>query len=205
MIISPSVASGDVINIQNEVEYVDRHFSNLHIDIQDGVYAKITFGMKALAAITKIAKSKISVHLQVMNPLGYLESISKMDGIDVVHIHVDHIENPADAIKAFQNKGIHVGIALSDRDFNSDTHKYFNMVDSVLVLTALSRDPAQEYSLVMEEYVRRIIRDTSLHVWVDGGIGLHQLEHLKEMGVYAVVLGRAVFGDKKAAKSIYEK
>ena len=40
MIISPSIASGDALNLQKETEFVDKHLSNIHMDIQDGVYAK---------------------------------------------------------------------------------------------------------------------------------------------------------------------
>ena len=205
MIISPSIASGDALNLQKETEFVDKHFSNIHMDIQDGVYAKITFGMKTLEQVCSITTSKVSVHLQVMDPLKYLKPISKMDNIDIVHIHINHLKDPQRVISAYKKAGIKTGIGLSNYDLDSNTNKYFKLVDSVLVLTACYGDPLQEYSIKMENYVKDIIDNTSLEMWVDGGIDLDRLTHLKEIGVDAVVLGRAVFGDKYAAKMIFEK
>lgn len=205
MIISPSIASGDALNLQKETEFVDKHFSNIHMDIQDGVYAKITFGMKTLEQVCSITTSKVSVHLQVMDPLKYLKPISKMDNIDIVHIHINHLKDPKRVISAYKKAGIKTGIGLSNYDLDSNTNKYFELVDSVLVLTACYGDPLQEYSIKMENYVKDIIDNTSLEMWVDGGIDLDRLTHLKEIGVDAVVLGRAVLGDKYAAKMIFEK
>ena len=205
MIISPSIASGDILNLQSETQFVDKHFSNIHMDIQDGVYAKITFGMKTLEQVCSITTSKVSVHLQVMDPLKYLKPILKMGNIDIVHIHINHLKDPKGVISAYKEAGIKTGIGLSNYDLDLDTEKYFDLVDSVLVLTACYGDSNQKYSMKMENYAKNIIDTTSLEMWVDGGIDLNKLPHLKEIGVGAVVLGRSVFQDKDAAKVIFEK
>ena len=158
MIISPSIASGDALNLQKETEFVDKHFSNIHMDIQDGVYAKITFGMKTLEQVCSITTSKVSVHLQVMDPLKYLKPISKMDNIDIVHIHINHLKDPKRVISAYKKAGIKTGIGLSNYDLDSNTNKYFELVDSVLVLTACYGDPLQEYSIKMENYVKDVYK-----------------------------------------------
>ncbi|MBR2534402.1 MAG: hypothetical protein IKE50_06465, partial [Erysipelotrichaceae bacterium] len=47
MKVSPSLASGDVLYVAREVDYIDKYFDNIHLDIEDGVVLLgITFGMK---------------------------------------------------------------------------------------------------------------------------------------------------------------
>lgn len=207
MYISPSIASADVCNIRSEVEFAQRHFSHIHLDIEDGVYLNnLSFGMKTVKGICEFCKASISVHLEVHDPMIYLNELEKLP-IDDVFIHVDHLEKPEYVIGKFKERGLHTGLGLSNRDLNveRDIYSLLEMTDSVLVLSALIEDPKQEYSEKMDGLIKELCQKSKWKVWADGGIKEEHLAGLKHRNVYAVVMGRAVFADKGKAVSLFEK
>ena len=47
MLISPSIASSDLLHLEEETVFAARHFGQIHIDIEDGtIVPNITMGMK---------------------------------------------------------------------------------------------------------------------------------------------------------------
>jgi ribulose-phosphate 3-epimerase len=205
MFISPSIASADVCNIENEVKFTEKHFSHIHLDIEDGVYLNnLSFGMKTVKRICQLTNASISVHLEVYNPMVYLNELASLP-IDDLFIHTDHLENPLGVIKTFQSKGIHTGLGLSNRDLNNNILPLLEIVDSILVLSAEIEDPKQEYSEKMDDFIRKLSIKKTWKIWVDGGIKKKHIHRLQSYGVYAAVMGRAVFKDKLKAKEFFEK
>lgn len=204
MIISPSIASSDVCNIQSEVEFAQKHFSHIHLDIEDGVYLhNLTFGMKTVRGICGFCTTSLSVHLEVWDPMTYLEDLASLP-VDDVFIHTDHLKNPEEVIRAYQSKGLHTGAALSDRDLGRNISSVLGLVDSVLILSALIDDPFQRYSETMGRMVASLAAEGKWNVWADGGITADVLALLVKKQVYAAVMGRAIFSDKKAAETLFE-
>ena len=59
MKISPSIASSDLLNISEEISFIDEYFDAIHLDIEDGVAVNnISFGFKLAKSICDISKSK---------------------------------------------------------------------------------------------------------------------------------------------------
>ena len=77
MLISPSVASSDLLRLGEEAAFADRHFRQLHIDIEDGVAVpNITLGMGVCKRICDLwSHSYRSLHLSVLRPMDYLERV----------------------------------------------------------------------------------------------------------------------------------
>ena len=47
MLISPSIASSDLLHLEEETVFAAHHFGQIHIDIEDGtIVPNITMGMK---------------------------------------------------------------------------------------------------------------------------------------------------------------
>lgn len=207
MYISPSIASGDVCNIQRETEFAQQHFSHIHLDIEDGVYLdNLSFGMKTVRGICGFCKASISVHLEVEDPLAYLKDLKDLP-VDDVFLHTDHLKDPEYVMAKFREKGLHVGPGFSNRDLDKgrDIFALLEKADSVLVLSAVIEDPKQEYSARMDALIGRLCAENRWKVWADGGIGQEHLAGLRERGLYAAVMGRAVFADKAKARVLFEK
>lgn len=197
MLISPSIASFDVLNIANEVAYIDRYFEDIHIDIEDGMAVEgITFGMKVCKGIKNITSSKISIHLGVMEPLKYLEDVKECNP-EIVFIQSDVIENPMEIIQIFKKKGIPVGLAITNRDMEKDYSSIFKETDEVLVTTAFVDDPEQIYQQTLEDYALNLAKSQKLKVWLDGGVTYDIYKRLKNSGINAVVMGREIYFNKE--------
>lgn len=199
MLISPSIASGDVLHIADEVEFADKYFDDIHIDIEDGIAVEgISFGMKVAKKVCAIAKKTKSIHLEVIEPLNYLEDLRQCNA-DIVFIQTDVLKDPVNTIQTFKKAGINTGIALGNRDIGKDYHQLYSMIDQVLISTAYHDDPKQIYQLSMQEYGLSLHKKYGYKIWLDGGINYDIYRKLPEDDIYAVVMGRAIYSDKKLA------
>ena len=78
MLISPSIASSDLLHLEEETVFAARHFGQIHIDIEDGtIVPNITMGMKVCQEVCEKWKDAYrSLHLSVLEPLKYLDAQS---------------------------------------------------------------------------------------------------------------------------------
>lgn len=201
MFISPSLASADVLNLESEMRFAQNHFGHVHLDIEDGVYLhNISFGFKIAKKVCEKTTAFKSLHLMVQNPLNWIRDVAECHA-DVVFIHVEHLEDPVSALRAYKNAQIPVGLGLSNRNLGSDISMLLAEVNTVLVLTAFIEDPEQAYNLEMHKFVSQLCCG-SQEVWLDGGITHEHIPQLHAIGVEGVVLGRAIFNDKEQALAL---
>lgn len=201
MKISPSLASSDLLCLGKEIDFADRYFNNIHIDIEDGVAVSgITFGTKMAQRMCEYSNSEEkSIHLEVLRPLDYLEEVKACHG-DVVFIQVAHLDNPVSVIQTYLQQGITVGISLNERDRErAELTDLLAMSRQVLVATAYHDDPKQEYQKTMEEFALSLANEKKHRVWIDGGITAAIYQRLKNTEIYAAVMGRAIYNDKELA------
>lgn len=194
MIIHPSIASSNLLNLKDEIQFTDTNYGNIHIDIEDGNYIhNITFGNKLLNLICQNSTSKKSVHLMVNHPLDFLDSVVD-NKVDIVFIHIDHLRYPSEVIQEFLKRGIKVGVALNPYAELSSTF-YIKEVNSVLLMMCEPDTKNQVYLAELEKKVKEYVL-RGFDVWCDGGISIEKSVQLKQLGVKDVVLGRAVFNQK---------
>ncbi|MBR0462392.1 MAG: hypothetical protein IJJ00_06760 [Erysipelotrichaceae bacterium] len=197
MKISPSIYSSDLMHCAEELEFSDKYFDHLHIDIQDGVYSEVTLPMKLILEICEKTSARVSVHLQVTDPMIYLNDLLKVKHkIEVVHIHVEHLEKPLEVLKAYKDKGFRTGLGLSNRNLDKPIDEFLPYIDTALTLTAFIEDPDQLYSKTMEDYIIEVKKKKDIEMWADGGIRIEMLPHLEDIGIDYVVMGRAVYRNK---------
>ena len=201
MIISPSIASGDLLHAADEVGFICEHFPNVHVDIEDGVHLNnISFGFKFAHRVCGAASKPVSMHLMVNDPVFWIPDVQRC-GAAVTFVHFDHLHDPIAALDAYQRAGIPVGLGLSSRDFQHNTwNQLLAQVESVLVLTCDIDDPSQCFVPYLADFSKDLARHSGKQVWVDGAIDFPMLAGLEDAGVYAAVMGRAVFRDKVNAR-----
>lgn len=200
MIISPSLASGNLMHAAVDIRYICRNFPELHLDIEDGVHLpNISFGFRFAREACALARRPVSLHLMVSDPLRWLEDVRRCAAA-YTFLHLDHIPEAEAVLDAYQAAGIPTGLGLSSRDLRKGGwEKPLSRVDAALVLTADIDDPAQAYEPELAQFAKELARRPGLRVWVDGGVDFPVLEDLERAGVYAAVMGRAIFRDKKSA------
>lgn len=192
MKICPSVASGDVMNLQAQCLWLQEKYRHIHIDIEDGNYIdNITFGMKTVRGIFAATSCEKSVHLMVMNPLDYVEPLAVLKP-EIVFVHLDTSRYPSKVVDAFAQAGIRTGIALNPAE---PLDRYGYLMDRVTDVLLMMCEPdgyGQRYQKGIEEKVIKAL-EGDWNVWLDGAMSMEQAVGFGEKGVSAVVLGRAVF------------
>lgn len=195
VVIIPSIASGNMLNVEEEIRFIDRNYGHIHIDIEDGNYIpNITFGEKLLKLICQNSTSVKSIHLMVNRPLIFLNAIKECKP-DIVFIHTDVTRYPSELIRQYQDEGIKVGIAINPGIGIDDISYIFPLIEDVLVLTCEPDGRGQKYISLMEDKIRRL-NDYGVNIWVDGGVTEEQINYLADMNVKNIVMGRAVFNNR---------
>ncbi|MBQ6478469.1 MAG: hypothetical protein IJI44_03780 [Erysipelotrichaceae bacterium] len=205
MLISPSIASADVLHIADEVKYIDKYFDNIHIDIEDGVaVGGISFGMKMAKGICGISvSSEKTMHLEVLNPLDYLEDVLTCN-CDVTFIQVSHLKDPLAVIDRFKKAGVKTGVNLCDEDLvRPERNELIRVCDNILVNTTAHWDVEQNYMPQMEKFALELAEDERKKIWIDGCVTYDTYQRLKDSRIYCAVVGRGIFADKQLAVQRY--
>lgn len=146
----------------------------IHFDVMDGKFVNNSnLSTLELLELLKISKKKNDVHLMVVDPSLYIDSVSA-SYVDCITIHyeIDNVEEYIDKIK---NLGIKVGIAINPDTAVDDIFKYLDRIDLVLVMGVYPGRSGQEFimdtSYKIDELRKEIdSRKLSTKISVDGGV-----------------------------------
>lgn len=199
MHVSPSIASSDILNIAKEIDFIDKYYDNIHIDIEDGVaLLGITFGMKMCKRICTYSKSKEkTIHIEVLNPLDFINDLKEID-CECVFIQVSHLNNPIEVINEFKKANIKIGVNFNLNDLNRDNlEQIIETSNDFLISTTDPFDPKQLYLPHMEDFAVKLANNPKYRVWIDGCIDYETYLRLCKTNIHCAVIGRAIFNDKQ--------
>ena len=207
--IAPSMLSADFSKMGEELSRVENAGADIiHLDVMDGVFVpNITFGIKMVADLKKIATKPLDCHLMIVSPEKYVKKFAEA-GADYVTVHYEACkENLANVLKLIKSCGVKCGLVI-----NPDTpvEKIVNEIplcDMVLVMSVFPGFGGQSFIsdvLVKVSEIRDIIDKNhySCLIEIDGGINPQTALAAKEAGCDVLVAGSSVFGAKDAAKAI---
>ncbi|MEO8174994.1 MAG: ribulose-phosphate 3-epimerase, partial [Sediminibacterium sp.] len=74
VLVAPSILSCDFGKVNEAIEMINRSEADwIHCDIMDGRFVpNISFGFPILAAVKRVAKKPLDVHLMIEQPENYL-------------------------------------------------------------------------------------------------------------------------------------
>ena len=204
MLISPSVASSDLLRLGEEAAFADRHFRQLHIDIEDGVAVpNITLGMGVCKRICDLwSHSYRSLHLSVLRPMDYLERVKGCHA-DIVFLQVSHLSHPLEVLTAYRAAGIPLGLAISNRDQASQWEGLLDYVQQALVVTNFVGDFQRKFQPAMLDIALDIAKSRQMRTWIDGNVTFPIWRKLRDSPLYAAVMGGGIYQDKEAAVRQY--
>ncbi len=207
-IIAPSLLSADFVRLAEDIAKVEAAGADwLHLDIMDGHFVpNMTFGPPLVAAIRKITKLPLDVHLMVMNPSGLVDAFADA-GADWLTVHVETEPHLHRLVAHIRELGVKPAVALNPATPLGTLEEILDEVDMVLVMSVNPGFGGQKFissSISKIQRLKKIIVESGHRVFieVDGGVNAETVAQVRGAGADVLVAGSAVFGSKDWAKAI---
>lgn len=197
VIISPSIMTADFLNLGQEIKKVeDSKAPWLHLDVMDGTFVpNISFGPKLISDIRRGCSLFLDVHLMVEKPDHLIKAFAEA-GSDSLTVHIEAGPDIVGTLKLIKSFGIQSGVSIKPATPVSDIEPLLDLVDQVLVMSVEPGFGGQSFMPASIDKVRELAslkRGRSYIISIDGGIGLANIDVLKQAGVDAVVTGSSFF------------
>ena len=200
--IAPSILTADLARLADEVRAVERAGADyLHLDVMDGHFVPpITFGALVVAAIHKITRLPLDVHLMVEHPERHLEHFAEA-GAHILNVHVEACDDLPAVLAQVRSLGCRAGVCVSPPTPLSAIEHVLDQADQVMVMGVNPGWGGQ--SLIPETLpklreLRALLERRGLQpdVEIDGGVKLHNCLACVEAGANVLVTGSVVFNDE---------
>jgi len=209
-LIAPSLLSADFANLEREIEAIEEAGADwLHIDVMDGHFVpNITFGPQVVAAIRRVTKLPLDVHLMIEHPENFYRNFIDA-GSDALTVHVetsDDLESLLDKIKE-QGKGVHAGVSLNPPTPLAQIERLLPQIDILLVMSVNPGFGGQSFIVSSLEKIAaakalRECGDADFLIAVDGGVNIENIGKVASVGADVLVAGAAIFKTPDYAATI---
>lgn len=200
ILISPSILSADFARLADEVARAERAGADwLHVDVMDGHFVpNLTIGAPVVAALHKVARVPLDVHLMISEPMRYAMDFAAA-GAHVLTFHIETCRDEAAAravVAEFRRLGIpKVGVSLNPDIPIERVFPVLDAVDLVLVMSVFAGFGGQKFLPDVLSKTRALrARGFTGHVEMDGGLNAETIPLCAAAGADVMVSGSALFG-----------
>jgi len=208
VLIAPSLLSCDLSRIGEEIRAVEKAGADwIHVDVMDGRFVpNITIGPMVVAAIRKVTKLPLDVHLMIVEPEKYIDAFAEA-GADTITIHVEactHLHRALCHIRSLKKRA---GVVLNPSTHESSLEYVLPVCDQILVMSVNPGFGGQSFiasALDKLREARRRIEASGRDIWleVDGGVKADNIESIARAGADTFVAGSAIFGERDRAQAM---
>ncbi|CAI2595450.1 Ribulose-phosphate 3-epimerase [Apilactobacillus kunkeei] len=205
--VAPSILSADYLNLQRDIEKVEKDAELLHIDVMDGSFVPaISYGPNWVPQIRKISNLVLDVHLMVVNPERFVDEFADK-GADIIGVHVEATPHIHRALQMIKNKGVKAEVVINPGTPVEAIRPVLYMVDQVLVMTVNPGFGGQKF---LDETVKKIkqlddikkAEGYDFDIEIDGGVNNKTVQAAAKAGATVAVAGSYVFGAENPAERI---
>lgn len=198
-LIAPSLLAADFLKVGEEVEMVNRSEAGwLHLDIMDGRFVpNISFGLPVVAAVKRVARKPLDVHLMISEPGRYAAAFREA-GADHLTVHLEACPQLHRDIAQIHALGMKAGVAINPHTPVALLADIIGDVDIVNVMTVDPGFGGQAFiphSMEKIRELRRLIdeRASSALIEIDGGVSADNAADIVGAGAEVLVAGSNVF------------
>jgi ribulose-phosphate 3-epimerase len=198
--VEPSIYAADFARLGEDcAALLDAGAKIFQFDVGDGHFVDpITIGPIVLQAISPLFRKRggvLDVHLMVDNPRKHFHAFAEA-GADSVTAHLEVLGAAVPKAAAEARKlGLCFGLAVSPDTPVKDAAEAAGDVDLVLVMGVHPGYSGQAFIPETTDRVRQLreLLPDNVHIQVDGGVGMQNIEDLHEAGATLFVAGSSVF------------
>ena len=193
-----SILSADFAHLADQVKLVEPYADAIHIDVMDAHFVPpLTIGPVVVESLRPVTELTLHCHLMIEHPESLFDDFAAA-GADMVSVHLEAVDEPADVLRKAKDKGMRAGLAVNPDTPIDGVYPHLDGLDNVIVMSvqpgwagqAFRQEALPKIEALRDEIERRGL---SIGVEVDGGIDL-------ETGRRCVDAGATVLA---AASSIY--
>ena len=169
-----------------------------HFDVGDGHFVEpVTMGpivLKSISSLIHAGGGAIDVHLMVERPAKYFAPFAEAGG-DSVTFHFEAVDDVPGTIAAARAQGLQAGVSFNPESEPEDVARVAGDADLVLCMAihpGYSGQAFREETLGRVERLRAALSE-SIHIQVDGGVGLRNIRQLRDRGASLFVGGASIF------------
>lgn len=192
----PSLLMCDFGNLEREVNRLEQaRVSALHLDVMDGQFVpNLTYGMPVVAALRRLTKLPLDVHLMVDRPERFLREFRDA-GADLITVHVEALSDPRSTLRTIQELDMAGGLAINPATPIEAVLPFLDLCDLVLVMSVPAGYGGQKFDSTALTRLRRLRQEghSDLLLEVDGGINTDTIGACAEAGAQLFVVGSAIF------------
>ena len=198
--IAASILSTDFTKINDTIAVLEEAgVDSLHIDVMDGHFVQnISVGHEFVAAVRRITKLPIDVHLMISNPERQIEKFAPLS--DVLTVHYESTTHVDAILQKIRIMGTKPGIAIVPSTHYLDLEYVYDRVQSI---TVMSVNPGKSGQTFLENQIEKIKKIRHfiaqkycyIDLAVDGGITEKNAYSIVNAGASTLVLGSALFND----------
>ena len=208
--IAPSILSADFCRLGDEVRAVEAAGADyIHVDVMDGHFVpNITIGPPVVAALRKVTRLPLDVHLMIENPDMYIPAFAEA-GADIIVVHAEASIHLHRSIQLIKSLGKRAGVSLNPATPLNCLDYVLQDLDLVLLMTVNPGFGGQSFieaCLPKIHALRAMLdkRGIEAELEVDGGVKVENIAMISHAGADVFVAGSAVFGSNDYDKSIRE-
>ncbi|EKP93731.1 ribulose-phosphate 3-epimerase [Thermaerobacter subterraneus] len=198
-VVLPSLLSADFTRLAEEVRAAEAGgAAGLHLDVMDGRFVpNLTFGPMIVAAVRRLTRLPLDVHLMVERPEALLPAVAQA-GADVITVHVEATPHVHRAVQMIRALGCRAGVALNPGTPAVAVEPLLGEVDLILVMSVNPGFGGQAFlPLALDKLraLRAMLPAAGPRPWleVDGGIDPATAPLAAAAGADLLVAGSAVY------------
>ena len=206
--IAPSILSADFARLADEVARVEAGGADvLHIDVMDGHFVpNITIGPAVVAALNKVTKLPLEVHLMITEPDRYLGAFVDA-GASTVIVHVEVLPHLHRTLQEIRRLGAKAGVAVNPSTPMLDIGDVLADIDHLIVMSVNPGFGGQTFiprTFAKIQEARQMLANVKhdVPIEIDGGVTASNAAQLAQAGVSILVAGNAVFGHPDPAAAV---
>ena len=207
--ISPSILSADFARLADGVAEAEAAGADwIHVDVMDGHFVpNITIGVPVVAALRRVTKLPLDVHLMIDQPERYVDAFVEA-GADWLTVHQEATVHLHRTVQRIRQLGARPGVSLNPATPHAALSEILPYVDLVLVMSVNPGFGGQKYiptSTAKIAAIRHALDERGLwpiELEVDGGVGEQNAGEVAAAGATVLVAGAAIFNAGGVAENI---